>query len=75
MERGRRRRFDRGAKAMNKQRLKRLANILYRLRKKGIKVDTKQRVIFCSFNEDITGIVQVGRLRKEFYFNIQLIIK
>lgn len=41
----------------NKQRLKRRANILYRLRKKGIKADTKQRVIFCPFNEDITGIV------------------
>ena len=60
---------------MNKQRLKRRANILYRLRKKGIKADTKQRVIFCSFDEDITGIVQVERLRKEFYFNIQLTIK
>ena len=59
---------------MNKQRLKRRANILYRLRKKGIRADTKQRIIFCAAGKDITNIVQVKRLRKELHFNIQLVI-
>lgn len=59
----------------NKQRLKRRANILYRLRKKGIGANTKECTIFCAYNEDITGIVQMKRLRREFHFNIQFIIK
>ena len=59
---------------MNKQRLKRRANLLYRLRKKGIRVDTKQRVIFCAAGKDITNIVQVKRLKEEFHFNIQIVI-
>lgn len=58
----------------NKQLLKRWANIFYRLRKKGIRADTKQRVIFCAAGEDITGVVQVKRLREEYNFNIQLTI-
>lgn len=58
----------------NKQLLKRRANILYRLRKKGIRADTKERIIFCAAGKDITNIVQVKRLRKEFHFNIQLVI-
>ena len=58
----------------NKQLLKRRANILYRLRKKGIRADTKECIIFCAYGEDITGIVQVKRLREEYNFNIQLII-
>lgn len=60
---------------MNKQRLKRRANLLYRLRKKGIRADTKEHVIFCPFNEDITGIVQCKRLRREIHFNIQFAIQ
>jgi hypothetical protein len=60
---------------MNKQRLKRRANILYRLRKKGIRADTKQRIVFCAAGKDITNIVQVKRLKQEFHFNIQIVIQ
>lgn len=59
----------------NKQRLKRRANILYRLRKKGIRADTKQRIVFCAAGKDITNIVQVKRLRQEFHFNTQIVIQ
>ena len=60
---------------MKQQRLKRRANILYRLRKKGIRADTKQRIVFCAAGKDITNIVQVKRLKQEFYFNIQIVIQ
>ena len=60
---------------MNKQRLKRRANLLYRLRKKGIRADTKQRIVFCAAGKDITNIVQVKRLRQEFHFNTQIVIQ
>lgn len=54
--------------------LKRRANLLYRLRKHGITADTKQRVIFIPYGESPWKFPQVGRLSREFYFNIQYII-
>ena len=50
---------------------KRRSNILYRLRKKGVRVNTKERTIFIPYGEDPNKEVQVGRLRKEYHFNVQ----
>lgn len=53
---------------------KRRANLLYKLRRKGIEADTKQRVIFIPYGEEPRQYVQAVRLCREFYFNIQFII-
>ena len=52
----------------------RRATLLYKLRRKGIEADTKQRVIFIPYGERPQDYVQAVRLCKEFYFNIQFII-
>ncbi len=48
--------------------------LIYRLRKKGIRVNTKERVIFLPYGEKISDYVQIERLHKEFYMNVQYII-
>ncbi len=53
---------------------KRRANLLYKLRRKGIKVDTKQRTIFIPYGQQPYKHIQAFRLSKEFHFNIQFII-
>ena len=59
------------AKNWKKGAWKRRSNILYRLRKKGVRVNTKERTIFIPYGEDPNREVQVGRLRKEYHFNVQ----
>lgn len=54
--------------------LKRRANLLYRLRRHGIRVNTKEGVIFIPFDNNPWQFPQVRRLHEEFYFNIQFII-
>lgn len=54
--------------------LKRRANLLYRLRRHGITANTKERVIFIPYGEEPDKHIQVTRLCREFYFNIQFII-
>ncbi len=58
-----------------KTKRKRRDNILYKLRKKGVEVDVKQRTIFIPCGENPSKVVQVGRLRKEFYFEVPFIIE
>ena len=53
---------------------KRRANLLYRLRKKGVACHTKQQTIFIPFEEDPFKYIQVKRLCKEFHFKIQFIL-
>ena len=53
---------------------KRRANLLYKLRRKGIKADTVQRVIFIPYGEDPYRHIQAVRLCREYYFDIQFII-
>ena len=53
---------------------KRRANLLYKLRRKGIEADTKQRVIFIPYGEEPQRYIQAVRLCREFNFCIQLII-
>lgn len=49
-------------------------NLIYRLRKKGINVDAKNRVIYLPYYERIDDYNQILRLSKEFYMNVQYII-
>lgn len=55
--------------------LKRRANLLYRLRKKGIRCDTKQRLIMLSCFQNPTDYVQITKLCRDYAFNVQYIIK
>ena len=51
--------------------LKRRANILYRLRKKGVSVITRKRTIFYKYGENPDIILQIRQLRDEFNFTVQ----
>lgn len=51
--------------------LKRRANILYRLRKKGIRCNTRQRTIFYPYGKNPNEILEIKQLREEFYFTVQ----
>lgn len=50
-------------------------NLLYRLRKKGVQVNTRERVIFFVVGGDPFELIQIRRLCREFYFNVQLVIQ
>ena len=47
-------------------------NLLYRLRKKGVRVQTKERTIYFAFDGKPFQIVQVQRLCSEYNFYVQL---
>ena len=47
-------------------------NLLYRLRKKGVRVQTCARTIFFSFDGEPFKIIQIKCLCKEFHFVVQL---
>ena len=51
-----------------------LKDILYRLRRKGVRCDTKARVIECPYGKDPMRVRQIRRLVEEYRFNIQFII-
>ena len=51
---------------------KRRANLLYRLRKKGVVCNTKRQTIFIPIEEDPFKHIQVKRLCSEFHFTVQL---
>ena len=53
---------------------KRRSNLLYRLRKKGVQVNTKERTIFIPNGEDPSLVVQVRSLIKEYHFIVQFVI-
>lgn len=50
------------------------ANLLYRLRRKGIEVDTRQHTIFIPYGDEPRRYIQVRRLCREFYFSVQFVI-
>lgn len=58
---------------MDKKKMRR-KNLLYKLRRKGVRCDTKRRVIEYPYGEDPARIPQIRRLVKEYNFNVQLII-
>lgn len=47
-------------------------NLLYRLRKKGVRVKTRERTIFFAYNGQSFDVVQVKRLCREYHFRVQL---
>ena len=49
-------------------------SLIYRLRKKGIQVDTKARTIFIPYSRNVNDYVQAVRLCREFNLNVQYII-
>lgn len=53
---------------------KRRDNMLYKLRRHGIRADIKEKVIFIPYESNPWKFPQVRRLHDEFYFNIQFII-
>lgn len=53
---------------------KRRANLLYKLRRKGIEVDAKHHTIFIPYGQHFSRYFQAVRLIKEFNFYIQYII-
>lgn len=50
-------------------------NLIYRLRKKGYSITTRQKNIYCEYLTEIDTIVQLNRLRKEFDFKVQFEIR
>lgn len=50
-------------------------NLLYRLRKKGVRVHTRKRTIFFAFDREPFRNRQIRRLCKEFNFHVQLEIQ
>lgn len=53
---------------------KRRANLLYKLRRKGIEANTKHRVIFIPYGQQPQKYIQALRLCREFKFIIQYVI-
>lgn len=59
---------------MNKS-LRRRANLLYSLRKKGIRCLTKERMIFFPYEEEPYSIKQIVILCNEYHFHVQFEIQ
>ncbi len=51
---------------------KRRTNLLYNLRKKGVRCLTKERMIFFPYGEDPNGVRQIVCLCNEYHFHVQL---
>ena len=52
--------------------IKRRNNLLYNLRKKGVRCLTKERMIFFPYGEDPRKVSQIVRLCQEYHFHVQL---
>lgn len=50
---------------------KRRANMLYQIRKKGYKCQTKEKTIFFPYGENPNAILQIQHLISEFNFTVQ----
>ncbi len=55
---------------MDKKSMRR-KNLLYRLRKKGVKVNTRERCVYLPYGSEPDNIAQVRRLRREYDFVVQ----
>lgn len=56
---------------MSEKLKKRRANLLYKLRKKGVRCLTRQFTIFYPYGEDPENVPEINCLRKEFHFAVQ----
>ncbi len=54
--------------------LKRRANLLYRLRKKGVRCGTKEKTIYFPYGGEPEKVAQITKLCREYNFIVQLII-
>lgn len=52
--------------------LKRRANLLYNLRKKGVRCLTKEHMIFFPYNENPHKVSQIVCLCQEYHFHVQV---
>lgn len=50
-------------------------NLLYRLRKKGMRANTREHTIFFGMGGEPFEIRQIRRLCRDFHFNVQLVIE
>jgi hypothetical protein len=50
---------------------KRRANLLYKLRRKGVRCDILQRTIYYPYGANPEDVIQIRRLREEYHFNVQ----
>lgn len=50
-------------------------NLLYRLRKKGVRPNTREHTIFFGMGGEPFEIRKIRRLCSEFHFNVQLVIQ
>lgn len=64
-----------GVKLKTKAMASKRDNLLYRLRKKGVRVKTRERTIFFAYNGQPFDVVQVKRLYREYHFRVQLEIQ
>ncbi len=53
---------------------KRRANLLYKLRRRGIQCNTKEHLIYLPYMEPPEKYPQIQRLCREFHFHVQLVI-
>ncbi len=60
---------------MDAKKYKRKSNILYRLRKNGIRCITRERTIFYPFGKNPYEILQIRQLLTEFNFVVQTYIQ
>lgn len=63
--------MNRNMADLSTKQLTRRNNILHRLRIKGIRVNTKDRIIIYPFGKNPLAILQIRQLTKEFNFNVQ----
>lgn len=59
---------------MMDKRLTRRKNLLYKLRRKGVRCDTKGRCIEYPYGAEPSDVPQIRRLMDEYKFNIQFVI-
>jgi hypothetical protein len=50
-------------------------NLIYRLRRKGFNVITRQKTIFCEYLSSPDDTIEIKRLRNEFHFSVQFEIR
>ena len=50
-------------------------NLIYRLRRKGFRIITRQRLVFCKYQSTPYDTIQIKRLKREFNFMIQFEIE
>lgn len=55
---------------MDKWKMRR-KNLLYKLRRKGVRCSTKERTIFYPYGEPPLSVVQIRRLCEEYDFKVQ----